>query len=117
MRGEGDDESIVIARTEEWLRGEWGPDDVSVTTVCTVTTQLLADSYFAHMCGPAASTLPGIGLYHPEEYEPAIEAELRRDIDLVLNLPHFAYNWIGPVSTTLSPWHTCEDVSNNNLIN
>ena len=87
VRGEGDDESIVLTPAGEWLGAEWAPGDVSVTTGCTVTTQMLADSHFADMC---------LG----------IEAELRRDYALVLNAPHSAYNWIGLVITTLSPWHT-----------
>ena len=106
VRGEGDDESIVITLAEEWLGVEWAPDDVSVTTGCTVTTQMLADSHFAHMRGPSASTLPVLGVYHADEYEPSIEEELKRDVALVLNAPHSAYNWIGLVTTTPFPWHT-----------
>ena len=102
----GEEEYVDDVSVADHVSVTYEPDDVSVTTVCSVTTQLLEDSYSAEMCGLAASTLPEVGLYHSEEYRPAIEAELRRDPGSVLNLSRFSYNWIGPVSTTLSPWHT-----------
>ena len=64
----------------------------------------------------ALISLPELGLYHADEFQPCIEAELRRDIALVLNAPHSAYNWIELVTTTPFPWHTSEDVPINYLI-
>ena len=87
VRAEGDDDSIVITTAEAWIGPEFDLDDVSVTTGCTVSTRLLADSHFAPWCGPDASTLPEIGLYHPEQYQPAIQSEIRNDYGLVLNPP------------------------------
>ena len=110
VRGEADDDTIVITSAVAWIGPEYDLDDVSLTTGFTISTRLLQDSHFAAWCGPDAGTLPDIRMYHPEEFQGAIASEIKNKYDLVLTPPHFAYNWIGPVSTTVSPWHTSEDV-------
>ena len=104
---EEDEATIVISLAEEFLGLESLLDDVSVTTGFDGPA---ADSYFIEFDGPEPSNVPDPFMYHDEELQPAIEAEIRRDLGTVLKPPYLTYNWFGRLSTTLSPWHTSADV-------
>lgn len=99
-----------ISPAEDFLGPEWDAEsNLSVTTAWTVTTQQLQGTRLKEWIAPPPENLPDINLYHPEEFLGAIKEEIKNHFNLVLNTPYFAYNWIGPVSTTLCPLHTSED--------
>ena len=106
-------DEVRIASPMQFLGPEMELDDVSVTTDDdSVHTHDLADTGFAFMCGPAASNLPEeheLGFYQPSDREAAIVDGIMHGLNLVLISPYFAYNWIGPAFTPLSPCHTSED--------
>ena len=107
------EDSLGISRGEAFLGPEWFPDDVSVTTACTAHTHDFENGRFEEWCAPRESELPeehALGFYHPNGRAAAIAAEIMRNWNLVLITPYFTYNWIVPVSTTLSQWHTSQDV-------